>query len=152
MYWMINGQIYCTSVQGSGGEASMDITQAMTPNPVTIRSDATLAKANSLMDAGGFRRLPVVENGRLIGILTERDLHEHLGYLGNTVVSAVMSTRLITVTAKDTVEEAARTMLKHKIGALPVLQNGSLMGIVTASDLLSALLRVLGATEHILDP
>jgi CBS domain-containing protein len=50
------------------------------------------------------------------------------------------------------VEEAARTMLKHKIGALPVLQAGCLVGIVTASDLLSALLRVLGATEHILDP
>jgi CBS domain-containing protein len=52
------------------------------------------------MDAGGFRRLPVVENSRLIGILTERDLREHLGYLDNTVVSAVMKTNLITVMDK----------------------------------------------------
>jgi acetoin utilization protein AcuB len=130
----------------------MDISEAMTPNPVTIGSEATLATAKSLMDAGGFRRLPVVENGRLVGILTERDLREHLGYLGHTIASAVMKTRLITITANDMVEEAARMMLKHKIGGLPVLQNGSLVGIVTASDLLSALLRVLEATRHILDP
>ena len=63
-----------------------------------------------------------------------------------------MKTRLVTVTAKDMVKEAARVMLKHKIGGLQVLQNGSLVGIVTTSDLLSALLRVLEATRHILDP
>jgi acetoin utilization protein AcuB len=130
----------------------MEIMNAMSAEPVTISSDATLAKAKALMDTGRFRRLPVVENGRLVGILTERDLREHVGYLEVTRASAVMKTRLITVAPHDPVEEAARIMVKHKIGGLPVLQGGKLVGIVTASDLLNALVRVIEATQHIMDP
>jgi hypothetical protein len=59
------------------GDRQMQITNAMTPSPVTIRSDEALAKAKALMEAGGFRRLPVVEDGHLVGILTERDLRAY---------------------------------------------------------------------------
>lgn len=127
----------------------MQITNAMIRNPVTIRSGDALAKAKSLMKAYGFRRLPVVDDGHLVGILTERDLRAHTGQLENTRVNAVMQTALITVGPEDTVEEAARLMLKHKIGGLPVVAGGKLAGIVTTSDLLAAFLRVLQATEQI---
>ena len=127
----------------------MEITNAMIRNPVTITSVDALAKANSLMRSYGFRRLPVVDDGQLVGIVTERDLRAHAGHLKNTRVNAVMRTSLVTVAPGDTVEEAARLMLKHKIGGLPVVANGILVGIVTTSDLLTAFLRVLQATEQI---
>ena len=127
----------------------MQITNAMTRNPVTIRSSDELAKAKSLMKSCGFRRLPVVDDGQLVGILTERDLREHAGHLENTRANAVMRTALVTIAPEGTVEEAARLMLKHKIGGLPIVTDGRLLGIVTTSDLLAAFLRVLQATEQI---
>jgi CBS domain-containing protein len=62
----------------------MQITNAMTRSPVAIRSDEALAKAKALMEAGGFRPLPVIQDGHLVGILTERDLRAHSGYLETT--------------------------------------------------------------------
>jgi acetoin utilization protein AcuB len=73
------------------------------------------------------------------------------GYLETTRVDAVMQTALVTVAPDSIVEDAARLMLKHKIGGLPVLANGNLVGIVTTSDLLTAFLRVIEATEQIMN-
>jgi acetoin utilization protein AcuB len=118
----------------------MQIVNLMTPDPIAINPADTLANAKAVMDEGRFRRLPVVEDGRLVGILTERDIREHLGYLRSTRVNAAMRTALITVTPYDTVEVAAQLMLKHKIGGLPIATGGKLVGIVTTSDLLKAFL------------
>ncbi|HVN64175.1 MAG TPA: CBS domain-containing protein [Candidatus Binataceae bacterium] len=122
----------------------------MTSNPITIGPRDTLAMAKTLMDEGGFRRLPVVDDGTLIGILTERDLREHSGYFDSTLVDAAMRTKLITVKPSDSVDDAARQMLKHKIGGLPVVAEGRLVGIVTSTDLLRAFLVVLQSTRQIM--
>jgi len=132
-------------------EDNMKIVNLMTPDPIVINPDDTLANAKAVMDEGRFRRLPVVENGLLVGILTERDIREHMGYLGSTRVNAAMRTALITVTPYNTVEDAARLMLKHKIGGLPIIAEGKLVGIVTTSDLLKAFLVVVKATAEIMD-
>jgi acetoin utilization protein AcuB len=129
----------------------MDIANWMTRNPVFVTSHDTLAKAKLLMDAGHFRRLPVMENGKLEAIITERDIRQHLGYLDSTKVSAAMTPDPITITSRITAEDAARLMLQHKIGGLPVVENGKLVGIVSTSDLLRALLDVLQAAQHIMD-
>ncbi len=129
----------------------MQIVNLMTPDPIVIDADDTLANAKAVMDEGRFRRLPVMEDGRLIGILTERDIREHTGYLGATRVNAAMRTALITVTPHHTVEDAAQLMLKHKIGGLPIVADGKLVGMVTTSDLLRAFLVVVKATEHVMD-
>ena len=118
----------------------MQIVNLMTPDPVTIDPHDTLSKAKTIMDVGGFRRVPVMDDGRLVGILTERDLHEHTGYLESTRVNAAMRTALVTITPYDTVEDAARLMLKHKIGGLPTVADGRPVGIVTTTDLLRAFL------------
>jgi CBS domain-containing protein len=128
----------------------MQIANAMSREPVTIRSDDALAKAKALMEAGRFRRLPVVDDGHLVGILTERDLRAHAGYLESTRVNVVMRTAVVTVAPDDNVEDAARLMLKHKIGGLPIVADGRLVGIVTTSDLLAAFLRVVQATGQIM--
>jgi len=130
----------------------MQIVNLMTSEPVTIAARETLSKAKSLMEGGGFRRLPVLDDGRLVGILTERDLHQYAGYLESTRVNAAMSTALVTVTPNNTVEDAARLMLKHKIGGLPIVAGGTPVGIVTTSDLLRAFLIVVAGTSQIVNP
>ncbi len=95
----------------------------------------TLAKAKTLMEAGGFRRLPVVEGGRLVGIITERDLRQHIGYLDATRVDGAMSGTPMTVPPYSSVQDAARLLLQHKIGGLPVVEGGRLVGIITERDL-----------------
>jgi len=129
----------------------VQLANAMTPNPVTVSSHDTLARAKSLMDTGGFRRLPVVDGGRLVGILTERDIRGHIGVFERTRVNAAMRTEVITAIPTDSVENAARLMLKHKIGGLPVTAGGKIAGIVTMTDIVRAFLRVVRATEQIME-
>jgi acetoin utilization protein AcuB len=120
----------------------MEMIHVMTRHPESIRWDDTLETARQMMKAGGFRRLPVTRNGEVIGMVTERDLRQHTGYLESTKVNAAMSASVISVAPNSTVEEAARLMVKHKIGGLPVLENGKLVGIVTTIDMLRAFLEV----------
>lgn len=127
----------------------MQLVNFMTPDPITIRSRDTLSKAKSIMAAGNFRRVPVVDDGCLVGILTERDLHKYSGFLESTRVNAAMRTGLVTLTPHNSVEDAARLMLKHKIGGLPIVADGTLVGIVTTTDLLKAFLNVVAATNEI---
>jgi acetoin utilization protein AcuB len=128
----------------------MRVADRMTANPVTVTPSDTLGKAKALMDAGGFRRLPVIEGGKLVGIITERDLRSHSGYLDATRVSGAMTPSPMTVPSHSSVEDAARLMLEHKVGGMPVVDNGQLVGVVTTSDLLRALLDVVQASAEIL--
>lgn len=128
----------------------MQIANCMTPHPVTVSPRDTLARAKTKMDVGRFRRLPVVENGKLVGILTERDIRNHWGYLDSTRVDAAMTADPVTITPRISAEDAARLMLEHKIGGLPVVDNGELVGVVSTSDILRAFLCVVQATQGIL--
>jgi acetoin utilization protein AcuB len=107
-----------------------------------------LIQAQLKMQKGGFRRLPVVSDGRLVGIITDRDLRAHAGYLDRTEVKAAMSQKPITVTPVTTIEVAAQLLLKQKIGGLPVVENGRLVGIISTTDILQAFLDVMGASEE----
>ena len=129
----------------------MEVTDWMTPSPVCIGPNDTLAKAKELMDTGRFRRLPVVENGKLVGIITERDLRQHWSCLDSTKVVAGMTRDPVTINPQVPAEDVARLLLRHKIGGIPVVENGQLIGIVSTSDLLRALLNVLRAVEHLID-
>jgi CBS domain-containing protein len=129
----------------------MEIANWMSRSPACISPNDTLAAARKLMDAGQFRRLPVVENDKLVGIITERDLRQHWGYLDSTKVNAAMTSDPVTVNPRNTAEDAAHLMLQHKIGGLPVVDNRKLVGILSTSDLIRALLNVIQAAEHIMD-
>src|SRR6516165_361275 len=109
----------------------MEVIHIMTRHPETIKPDDTLAKAKEMMNAAGFRRLPVMKDGGIVGMLTERNLREHGGYLDSTKVNVAMSVPVISVRPNSTVQEATRLMLQHKIGGLPVLDSGKLVGMVT---------------------
>ena len=125
----------------------MLVSNRMTEDPITITPDDFLINAKEKMEGGKFHRLPVVTDGRLVGIITDRDLRAHVGYLAQTKVNGAMTEKVLTVSPSATLEEAAHLLLKHQIGGLPVIDNGHLVGVITASDVIKAFLDVMGASE-----
>lgn len=128
----------------------------MTKAPVAIESKDNIVVARAIMRHRGIRRLPVVEGGHVVGIVTDRDLREawasdastlsahELHYLLDKIpVRDVMTTPVITVTAETPLEDAVTQMAEKKIGGLPVLRDGHLVGILTETDALRAFARVL---------
>lgn len=128
----------------------MIVKEIMTKNPVTISPNESVPSAVALLKSHGFRRLPVMEHGRLIGIVTDRDLKEAMPssatslsiwevtyLLGKLKVHEVMSKSVVTVSEDTRVEDAAYTLLRHKFGALPVVDaKGELVGIISVTDVL----------------
>jgi len=125
----------------------MLVSNRMTKEPITVTPDNFLIEAKEKMEAGKFHRLPVVSEGRLVGIITDRDLKAHVGYLARTKVNGAMTEKALTVSPSATLEEAAQRLLKHQIGGLPVIDNGHLVGIITGSDVIRAFLDAMGASE-----
>jgi acetoin utilization protein AcuB len=112
----------------------------MTRKPVTVTPRDTLIDAQGKMNAGSFRRLPVVEGDRLVGMITDRDLGPHSGHLRETRVTAAMTENPLTITPATPLEAAARRMLDTKLDSLPVVEDGKLVGIITTTDILKAFL------------
>ena len=125
----------------------MLVSKRMTKDPVTVTPEDLLIQARLKMQKGGFRRLPVISDGQIVGIITDRDIREHVGLLDRTEVKAAMSQKPITVIPATTVEAAAQILLKQKIGGLPVVEKNRLVGMITTSDILQAFLDVMGASE-----
>jgi CBS-domain-containing membrane protein len=121
----------------------------MTTDVKTIGRNDELTIADDIMKMKRLRHLPVVEEGRLVGMLTQRDLfHAALstalnfgekaqkGFLKTVVAKEVMTDEVLTIDPDADVKEAARLMIEHKIGCLPVVESGKLVGLVTETDLL----------------
>ena len=126
----------------------MLVRSRMIKNPVTISPIDSLATADARMRAGNFRHLPVVKDGQLLGMLSVNDIRQQGGHLSDTRVTAAMTDDAVTVTPDTRLEDAARILLRRKIGALPVVDNSTLVGILTTTDLLNALVELMGLTEE----
>ena len=124
----------------------MLVRHRMTANPETVSPQDYIAKASEKMKAGKFRRLPVVQDGQLVGILTDRDTLRFIGSEERTRVDGAMTESPLTISPDTPVEEAIRLMRKHQISGLPVVEQGKVVGIITTSDVLQAFLEVSGAT------
>jgi acetoin utilization protein AcuB len=135
----------------------MLVRDRMTTMVITIEPKTTIFDALALMKEKRIRRLPVLRGRRLVGLVTWTDLMRatpspatslsawEIPYLlMKAPVSEVMARELITVAPGATVEEAAVLMRKHKIGGLPVADNGQLVGIITESDLFDAFIDLMG--------
>lgn len=120
---------------------------------VTVSPDTTLADAYRTMQEKSIRHLPVVDGTRLVGVVTDRDLRLATSALAPTPfppgskVSEVMCGTPLTADLADPVEDAARTMRERKIGCLPIVDDGRLVGIITGLDLLDALIRMTGVDK-----
>ncbi len=109
----------------------------MTRSPVTIGRHETLAVAQAVMKQHGVRRLPVVEKGEVVGIISGYDLRcRHLSSLDLIPVEALMTENPIVVSSSATLEHAAVLMTTNKVGALPVVDHGRLVGIISAVDMM----------------
>jgi CBS domain-containing protein len=116
---------------------------------VTISAGDTLATVEDIMTLGRVRHMPVVHAGRLVGVVSERDLlraslsslsdfggDERRAFLHVVEIKRVMSAPPIVIGPEATVEEAARVMAERKIGCLPVVEDEELIGLITETDLL----------------
>ena len=122
----------------------------MTKHPITVQPDTTLLEASNLMKKHHFHRLPVVEQGKLVGYFSDRDLmrvspspattlsrYEVRELLDKLTVKEIMKKDVITVKESATIEEAALIMYQNKVGGLAVLSDlDVLVGIITATDIL----------------
>lgn len=135
----------------------MYVRDYMVTDVITISADAFIHDAQKLMSDHNIHRLPVVEHEKLVGILTQAKLRDYapspatslsvweLHYvLAKVKVREVMEKRVITATPDMTVEDAASLGREHGVGALPVMEDGKLVGIVTTTDLFRILTEVLG--------
>ena len=129
-------------------EDAMQVSNRMTKEPVTINPETFLSAAKEKMEAGKFRRLPVISDGKLVGIVTDRDMKAHAGYFEKTKASGIMTEKVLTIRPSATLEEAAQILLKHQISGLPVVDQDQLVGIITTSDIMKAFLDVMGASEE----
>ncbi len=127
------------------------LVREMMRSPVTtLPPEASLREAGELFQARGFRHLPVLDGGRLVGVLTDRDLRWATSALCpeplslDAPVEVAMSRPPITIDPLDPVEDAARIMRKHKIGCLPVMDGPDLVGILTGMDILDTLIKLTG--------
>ena len=126
------------------------VAHVMTPDPICITSAITIAEAHALMVERGFRHLPVVDDGKLVGVLSTTDI----GKLGASSpelmkgsVASMMTANPQTIESTEPIELAAATLAMRKINCLPVVRNGALVGIITTYDLLDALARRLRGDE-----
>lgn len=125
----------------------MKIQSLMIANPITIGPHASVGEAIELMKANSIRHLPVVTRGkRLEGFLTLADLKQGLipSMLGDVSLDDLMIKNPITVGPDDDIEFAAQLIYNHKIGGMPVVKAGKLVGIVTATDMLRAFIGMMG--------
>ena len=138
----------------------MIVKEVMRTNVVFISSETKITEAKNIMMENKFSKLPVVDYGKLVGIVTKNDLIKaepslattldmfEIGYLlSKLTVKKVMMTNVITVSPEEVVEEAARIMVDNEISCLPVVKDDALIGIITESDLFNLFTDMFGARQ-----
>lgn len=140
----------------------MLVRERMTPNPITITKQTTIANALQIMREHKVRRLPVMDGNKLVGIVTDRDLSEvspspattlsifELNYLlaKSTIADIVAkNSKLITIGPDSFIEEAALMMRNNKIGAMPVVEKEQLIGIITETNIFDAFVDTMGLRQ-----
>jgi CBS domain-containing protein len=113
-----------------------EVGELMRRAPITIASEALLEEARVAMATHRVRHLPVVDRGKLVGILGSSDLGPYIGQLARTKVNAAMTSDPVTVGASVDAATAARLMLDRRVRALPVVEGEKVIGIISASDVL----------------
>ncbi len=138
----------------------MLVGERMTHPVITITPDMPIVDALNLMKSERIRRAPVVKDGRLVGIVSDKDLLNaspspvsslsvwEMNYLLSKItISEVMTKKVLTITEDTPIEEAARIMADNKVGGLPVMRDDHVVGIITETDLFKIFLELMGARE-----
>lgn len=132
------------------------VRDSMTREVVTLSPRATAAEALALCRERRIRHLPVIEGGRLIGVVSDRDLRSATPALGDPERASAlneikvvdhMAREVVTALPDDPIEQAAKRMREEKVGCLPVMNGEGLAGILTTSDVVEAMMHLVGAYE-----
>lgn len=136
----------------------MFVGERMSKPVITVSPEMPIAEALNLMKSEHIRRAPVVQDGKMVGIVSEKDLLNaspspatslsvwEINYLLSKItVKDVMTRKVITIEEDTPIEAAARIMADNKIGGLPVLRGDKLVGIITETDLFKVFLELMGA-------
>ncbi len=115
------------------------VEEVMLKEPPTVGPSHTLDQVHQAMEESGLRSIPVMEGDRLVGIITDRDLRLHSGHLQERRVNLAMSSGPVSVAPTMALSEAAQLLVKLKVGALPVLEGGKLVGMVSTDEVIQAL-------------
>ena len=139
----------------------MLVGERMSHPVITISPDMPIVDALNLMKRERIRRAPVIKEGQLVGIVSDKDLLNaspspvtslsvwEMNYLLSKIpVSDVMTQNVLTVTEDTPIEEAARIMADNKVGGLPVLRGDEIVGIISETDLFKVMLEMMGARER----
>mgnify|MGYP000986522535 CR=1 FL=1 len=124
----------------------MKVKDIMTTRVISIESRKTIGDALDLMVENNVRRLPVLANGALIGMIVQHDIEKALRspeFVCETPVDWVMTKNVITVAAQTDLLEAINLLLKHKISGMPVMENGLMIGIISETDILKLCIELL---------
>ncbi|NTV13909.1 MAG: CBS domain-containing protein [Desulfobulbaceae bacterium] len=127
----------------------MKVKNWMKVNPVTIERTALLQEAAALMEEHAIRHLPVVEDGQMVGFITQTDLRQYFfpSMVEKIPVHDVMVANPITIDVNSSIEKAARLIHDFKIGGLPVMDKKKLVGVITSSDIVSGFIEVMGLLQ-----
>ena len=138
----------------------MIVKEVMRTNVICASSDTKATEVKNMMTENNVSKLPIVDNGKLVGIVTKNDLLKaepssattldmfEISYLlSKLTVKKIMNTKVISVGPNEVVEEAARIMVDNKISCLPVVDGDALIGIITKSDLFHMFTEMFGARE-----
>lgn len=138
----------------------MFVKSKMTANPFTISPDQNIPDAHEIMSKNNIRRLPVVKDGKLVGVVSKDDIarsspskatslsiNELTYLLAKTKISKVMTKNPITISSNALLEEAAILMRDNNVSFLPVVDGGKLVGIITESDIFDSFIDLLGFRE-----
>lgn len=124
----------------------MKVKNWMKSDPVTIERSALVQEAAELMEEHAIRHLPVVDGEQLVGFITQTDLRQYFfpSMVEKIPVHEVMVVNPITINVDSSIEKAARLIHDFKIGGLPVMDKKKLVGVITASDIVSGFIEVMG--------
>jgi len=114
----------------------------MTPQVITASPDEKLTAVCARMQQSRIRSLPVLDDGKLVGMISDRDVRINLLSLDTVAVRDAMTGKAITLTPQTSIQEAARCLREARVGAMPVMQDSQLVGIIATTDLLEALIEL----------
>ena len=121
------------------GTVNIRVKDVMAKEPIMVESERTVKETAMVMDRSGHGCLLVTSGGRIVGIITERDLVRRAlakgGSMSRTKIKNIMSSPLVVVDPDASVEDAAKVMAKHKVRRLPVVGPGGLAGLITVTDI-----------------
>ena len=135
----------------------MQVAERMRTPVILVRPSDSVRTALKLLGEQKIRHLPVVEDGKLVGIVTDRDIRlvfpsavtadnkeqDPFDALEKISVGQIMTKRVLTVTPETSIADAARLLLERRIGGLPVVQGDLLVGIITKTDILAAFVEIM---------